>query len=395
MADFLQVIQRAIDGLVDNTPEMRIRVYERARTAVERQLQSMRPRPASDVIVRQIEKLNEAIVLIDAQYDASVGINDVQKPVGTPEFHLEQIPSEIPGPTFEETENGKLRFAKGASLNPAEKAQIAGIRQVIMEAVDDLIAASAKSNSHTQLSRIAKQYRQALKGEDGELSVDLTFAYGVRLENTHAEISKRIEGGDYPDGSAEVEEAVRSVLALHKSIIAATERGQELLRHTPEYDLPSATDALKANLAEVALSLKQSNEILEPQDAETLVEIIEQSQTGPNPARSNQVAISSISNLVKTLARHIGSAVQMGAESFVGDVVKDTARMGVMFAAPWVPVATQFFISEAHTLTALAAQIGQDLGWLPPFIEWLKMGPTSRGGTRRAVPGNQAGNAET
>jgi diaminopimelate epimerase len=31
MADFIAVIRRAVDGLTDNTPEMRVKVYERAR----------------------------------------------------------------------------------------------------------------------------------------------------------------------------------------------------------------------------------------------------------------------------------------------------------------------------------------------------------------------------
>lgn len=68
MADFIAVIRRAVDGLSDNTPEMRVRVYERARTAVQRQLDNMKPRPADDVIARQIEKLDEAIATIEREF---------------------------------------------------------------------------------------------------------------------------------------------------------------------------------------------------------------------------------------------------------------------------------------------------------------------------------------
>ncbi len=68
MADFIAVIRRAVDGLSDNTPEMRIRVYDRARSAVQRQLDNMKPRPADDVIARQLEKLDEAIASIESEF---------------------------------------------------------------------------------------------------------------------------------------------------------------------------------------------------------------------------------------------------------------------------------------------------------------------------------------
>lgn len=71
MADFIAVIRRAVDGLSDNTPEMRIRVYDRARTAVQRQLDNMKPRPADDVIARQLEKLDDAIAAIESEFSGA------------------------------------------------------------------------------------------------------------------------------------------------------------------------------------------------------------------------------------------------------------------------------------------------------------------------------------
>ncbi|MCD2174216.1 hypothetical protein [Rhizobium sp. C4] len=71
MADFIAVIRRAVDGLSDNTPEMRIRVYDRARSAVQRQLDNMKPRPADDVIARQLEKLDEAIATIEREFSGA------------------------------------------------------------------------------------------------------------------------------------------------------------------------------------------------------------------------------------------------------------------------------------------------------------------------------------
>ncbi len=68
MADFVAVIRRTVDGLSENTPEMRDRVYEKARAAVRRQLENMNPRPSDDMINRQLAKLENAIVEVDSEY---------------------------------------------------------------------------------------------------------------------------------------------------------------------------------------------------------------------------------------------------------------------------------------------------------------------------------------
>lgn len=68
MADFVAVIRRAVDGLSDNTPEMRVKVYERARGAVQRQLENMKPRPPEEMLRRQLEKLEAAILEVEAEH---------------------------------------------------------------------------------------------------------------------------------------------------------------------------------------------------------------------------------------------------------------------------------------------------------------------------------------
>src|SRR5262245_45943763 len=68
MADFVAVIRRAVDGLADNTPELRVKVYERARGAVQRQLESMKPRPPEEMLRRQLDKLEAAIVEVEAEH---------------------------------------------------------------------------------------------------------------------------------------------------------------------------------------------------------------------------------------------------------------------------------------------------------------------------------------
>ncbi|WP_242217828.1 hypothetical protein [Shinella zoogloeoides] len=68
MADFVAVIRRAVDGLSDNNAEMRQKVYEKARGAVRRQLESMNPRPSDDLMKRQLDKLEAAIVDVETDH---------------------------------------------------------------------------------------------------------------------------------------------------------------------------------------------------------------------------------------------------------------------------------------------------------------------------------------
>ena len=68
MADFVAVIRRAVDGLANNTPEMRAKVYDKARGAVQRQLENMKPRPPEDMLRRQLEKLEAAIVDVESEH---------------------------------------------------------------------------------------------------------------------------------------------------------------------------------------------------------------------------------------------------------------------------------------------------------------------------------------
>lgn len=83
MADFVAVIRRAVDGLSDNNPEMRSKVYEKARGAVRRQLEAMNPRPSGDLIQRQLDKLEAAIGSVESE-------------------HAEALPAEeaVPAPVF-------------------------------------------------------------------------------------------------------------------------------------------------------------------------------------------------------------------------------------------------------------------------------------------------------
>lgn len=81
MADFVAVIRRAVDGLADNNPENRERVYDKARGAVRRQLENMSPRPSDDLMRRQLDKLETAIGEVELEHtEALPAIEDSEAP---------------------------------------------------------------------------------------------------------------------------------------------------------------------------------------------------------------------------------------------------------------------------------------------------------------------------
>lgn len=99
MADFVAVIRRAVDGLSNNTPEMRVKVYEKARGAVMRQLDNMTPKPSEEMLRRQLDKLDAAITEVEAEY--AEALPDVEDEVYVPEPEPVAEPVHVPAPAAE------------------------------------------------------------------------------------------------------------------------------------------------------------------------------------------------------------------------------------------------------------------------------------------------------
>lgn len=68
MADFVAVLKKTIGGLSSNTPEMREKVYQRARDTVQAKLAAMQPPPSPIVVERQKKALEAAISAVESSY---------------------------------------------------------------------------------------------------------------------------------------------------------------------------------------------------------------------------------------------------------------------------------------------------------------------------------------
>lgn len=68
MADFVAVLKRTIDGLGETTPEMRQKVYAKARATIAAKLAAVNPPPPAAAAERQKQALEDAIVAVEADY---------------------------------------------------------------------------------------------------------------------------------------------------------------------------------------------------------------------------------------------------------------------------------------------------------------------------------------
>ncbi len=71
MADFVAVLKKTIDGLDETDPDVRRKVYDKARTTIAAKLGQMNPAPPPAVAERQKKALEDAILQVEADYKAA------------------------------------------------------------------------------------------------------------------------------------------------------------------------------------------------------------------------------------------------------------------------------------------------------------------------------------
>lgn len=148
MADFVAVLKKAVDALGENTPQMREKVYDKARATIETKLAAIDPPPPAAVAERQRKALADAIAVVRASYDepapaeededleeifASLDSGDAARPAAPPppappanDFDpSDPVEPAIPTPPHDPVLDGNGADAELAAPEPVE----AGARQ--------------------------------------------------------------------------------------------------------------------------------------------------------------------------------------------------------------------------------------------------------------------------
>lgn len=68
MADFVAVLKKTLGGLGETTPEIRVRVYDKARATIASKLAALDPQPPEAVAERQKKMLEDAIATVERDY---------------------------------------------------------------------------------------------------------------------------------------------------------------------------------------------------------------------------------------------------------------------------------------------------------------------------------------
>jgi hypothetical protein len=119
MADFVAILKKTIESQGINTPELRARIYSRARQTIEQKLDALVPSPSPEQKTRQLKALEDAVTTVEASY-APVAPAGAQKPVDP----LDAFISEAEAANKSYTP--RMPEAKPLSLSPVPAAQTSG-----------------------------------------------------------------------------------------------------------------------------------------------------------------------------------------------------------------------------------------------------------------------------
>lgn len=141
MADFVAVLRKTIGALGENTPEMREKVYDKARATIEAKLAAINPPPPPAVVERQRKALEDAIAVVRGDYaqsneaDKDDGLEDVFASLKT----MGQIPpppKPAPAPAAPAPSAVPVQPAKSVAKEPAEPAAVASSSPAFDPAAD-------------------------------------------------------------------------------------------------------------------------------------------------------------------------------------------------------------------------------------------------------------------
>jgi hypothetical protein len=97
MADYVAILKKTIDGLGSPSPEMRKRVYEKARVSISSKIAAIQPPPPQAAIDKQMAILEKAIADVEADYELADISKSIDSDLGNAAKPLKADPPP-PGP---------------------------------------------------------------------------------------------------------------------------------------------------------------------------------------------------------------------------------------------------------------------------------------------------------
>lgn len=82
MADFVAILEKAVQSLPDNSAQRRAAVFSKARLTIERKLRSIEPPASEEAIARQMAMLEQAIATVEARHGNAGAVSAAAGPAG-------------------------------------------------------------------------------------------------------------------------------------------------------------------------------------------------------------------------------------------------------------------------------------------------------------------------
>ena len=257
---------------------------------------------------------------------------------------------------------GDFLFHLVPAPDAAPKASDDALHDELLTAARALLVALGGTNAHQDLLDATKSYVEALASK--ELSISRVYARGIRLENTEYATVDRIAADDLPAFSVGVESMVRTVLELHRTYIMSRTDGRELANGAAAFRRrPEETSAIK-----------DAAELFGEDVREEIAAVVNDIGTGPQPERSNQVAIYTLGNLISGLVKGVTTNQGVILSAIVGGafVASVPGAAAVAGGATIINAVWTFLAANAQPLMALAVSAGViALPWLLPLSQAL------------------------
>jgi Leucine-rich repeat (LRR) protein len=275
------------------------------------------------------------------------------------------VPEQGPGISFEIKPSGLIGLADSGPATRSDMQQIADLRDVLLDALDDAISHCENTNAFAGVARIASKYKETLLADP--LSIDKLYAWGQRLENFNTSIAAKIKSGDLPDKDLGLAEALDSVLALHGTSVLLTGRGQELVtkgnnyRRTLEEQIAYREKALA-----LVEKLKARKTLVEREAVEALEAATRDMGTGRHPERSSELAEAGNSNILGLLSKiAVVTAVAVVGKGLAATV---PGQIGSAEVTEIANAAWHFLLEHKVMLREFATIGGQQLSYLQSVL---------------------------
>ena len=152
MVDYVAVLRRTIDALPKNTPDIRERVYAKARQTVQSKLGMINPPPSQALVARHMDALETAIFTVEADFTVAVEEDIIVSQVEADD-PLADILNSMPGATERARQMAAPAFTAEAASNGDNYASSA--YPSAKPAKDDYDALYGKLNDRPKLPETA------------------------------------------------------------------------------------------------------------------------------------------------------------------------------------------------------------------------------------------------